>query len=176
MDEFLDESADRSTPSKYTLHAVMVHAGHQHGGHYYTFIKPDPGSRWLKFDDDQVLPVMDRDVLEANYGGETLRGPTGDTRGSTTAYILEYVRDSKIKTILAPLTENDSPPHLSKSHTFFCLETADIRAERLLREDRLDMERKKREREEQRLFMKVKVKELFLLLSIHLIGIEGCHG
>jgi ubiquitin carboxyl-terminal hydrolase 7 len=29
-----------STPAEYTLHAVLVHSGDNHGGHYVVFINP----------------------------------------------------------------------------------------------------------------------------------------
>ena len=72
LTEFLDETADRSQPWVYKLHGVLVHSGDLHGGHYFACIKPDAASRWLKFDDDRVTPVTDREVLEENYGGEVL--------------------------------------------------------------------------------------------------------
>lgn len=32
--------APESTPADYTLHAVLVHSGDNHGGHYVVFINP----------------------------------------------------------------------------------------------------------------------------------------
>lgn len=32
--------AAESTPADYTLHAVLVHSGDNHGGHYVVFINP----------------------------------------------------------------------------------------------------------------------------------------
>ena len=32
--------APESTPAEYTLHAVLVHSGDNHGGHYVVFINP----------------------------------------------------------------------------------------------------------------------------------------
>lgn len=118
----MDKSADRSIPSVYKLHGVLVHSGDLHGGHYFALIKPDRETRWLKFDDDRVTPVTDREVLEENYGGEALNGaivpaPRNQVRAMkrfTNAYMLVYIRDSEIDTILAPFTEDDTPPHLSQ--------------------------------------------------------------
>ena len=42
--------------------------------HYFALIKPDRHTRWLKFDNDRVTPVTDKEVLEENYGGEVLNG------------------------------------------------------------------------------------------------------
>jgi ubiquitin carboxyl-terminal hydrolase 7 len=122
----LDESADKSQSWLYRLHGVLVHSGDLHGGHYFALIKPERGSRWLKFDDDRVTPVTDKEVLEENYGGEPLnsinnqvnqRTQVRTMKRFTNAYMLVYVRDIDIDTLLAPFTEKDTPPHLSKIHS-----------------------------------------------------------
>ena len=122
LDEFLDETADRSKSWKYRLHGVLVHSGSCQGGHYFALIKPDRGTRWLKFDDDRVTPVTDREVLEENYGGEMLNAlvpqaqkqVTKAPKRTTNAYMLVYIREVAINEVLAPLTEQDTPTHLSK--------------------------------------------------------------
>lgn len=149
LDEFLDASADRSQPWVYKLHGVLVHSGDLHGGHYFALIKPDRETRWLKFDDDRVTPVTDKEVLEENYGGEALNGvPQSLQRNQvrtmkrfTNAYMLVYIREAAINEVLAPFTDEDTPPHLK----------------RRLDEERLQIEAKKREREEQHLFLTAKV-------------------
>jgi ubiquitin carboxyl-terminal hydrolase 7 len=149
LGEFLNETADRSQPWKYKLAGVLVHSGDLHGGHYFALIKPDRDTRWLKFDDDRVTPVTDREVLEENYGGEVLNGvPPAMQRNQvrtmkrfTNAYMLVYIRESAIDEILAPFTEEDTPVHLK----------------RRLDEERLQLEAKKKEREEQHLFLTAKV-------------------
>lgn len=121
LSEFLDESSDKSRSWLYRLHGVLVHSGDLHGGHYFALIKPDRDTRWLKFDDDRVTPVTDKEVLEDNYGGEALNGLTSPAQRQqvrsmkrfTNAYMLVYIRDDSIDEILAPFTEADTPPHLS---------------------------------------------------------------
>ncbi|KAI0318629.1 ubiquitin carboxyl-terminal hydrolase 5 [Amylostereum chailletii] len=149
LGEFLDETADRSKPWVYRLHGVLVHSGDLHGGHYFALIKPDADTRWLKFDDDRVTPVTDREVLEENYGGEALNGlPPSHQRNQvrsmkrfTNAYMLVYIREAIVDEVLPPFTEEDTPAHLK----------------RRLDEERLQMEAKRREREEQHLFLTAKV-------------------
>ncbi|EKM55554.1 uncharacterized protein PHACADRAFT_256265 [Phanerochaete carnosa HHB-10118-sp] len=149
LDEFLDETVDRSQPWVYKLHGVLVHSGDLHGGHYFALIKPDRETRWLKFDDDRVTPVTDREVLEENYGGEPLNGLVSPMQRNqvramkrfTNAYMLVYVRESMIDEVLAPFKEEDTPAHLK----------------RRLDEERMQMEAKKREREEQHLYLTAKV-------------------
>jgi len=93
-----------------------------HGGHYFALIKPDQSPRWLKFDDDRVTPVTDREVLEENYGGEPLNSFSSQTwrnqangmKRSTNARMLIYIHEAGIDEILAPLTTEDIPPRLSK--------------------------------------------------------------
>ena len=123
LEEFLDVSADRSHPWVYKLHGVLVHSGDLHGGHYFALIKPDRETRWLKFDDDRVTPVTDREVLEENYGGEAMNGLVSPMQRNqvramkrfTNAYMLVYIRESAIDEVLAPFEEEDTPPHLSAS-------------------------------------------------------------
>jgi ubiquitin carboxyl-terminal hydrolase 7 len=118
---------DQSTSAKdenwvYKLHGVLVHSGDLHGGHYFALIKPDRNTRWLKFDDDRVTPVTDKEVLEENYGGEPLgglplplqRNQVRSMKRFTNAYMLVYIRETAIDEVLAPFTEDDTPPHLSQ--------------------------------------------------------------
>lgn len=89
-------------------------------------IKPHPESKWYKFDDDRVTPVTDKEVLEDNYGGEQYingavvngggkgGGGKGGMKRFTNAYMLVYVRESAAVEILAPITQDDTPTHLSE--------------------------------------------------------------
>ncbi|GMK58352.1 hypothetical protein CspeluHIS016_0503840 [Cutaneotrichosporon spelunceum] len=147
--EFLDESADRSVSHVYKLHGVLVHSGDLHGGHYFALIKPEADGRWFKFDDDRVTPVTDKEVLEDNYGGDLVNGmmpapqrtQARTLKKFTNAYMLVYIRETELGTVLAPLTEEDTPRHLK---------------------ERLDLEReqaeaKKREKDEQHLYLTAKI-------------------
>ena len=103
---------------------MLVHSGDLHGGHYFACIKPDAASRWLKFDDDRVTPVTDREVLEENYGGEVLNGvpPTlqrnqvRSMKRFSNAYMLVYIRESLTEDVLPPFKEEDTPAHLSERY------------------------------------------------------------
>ena len=44
----------QSDEDLYVLHAVLVHSGDNHGGHYVVFINPNCDGKWCKFDDDVV--------------------------------------------------------------------------------------------------------------------------
>lgn len=110
--------------------------------------------------------MTDREVLEENYGGEPLNGVVPQTQRNqvramkrfTNAYMLVYIRETAIDEVLAPFTEEDTPPHLSKS-TPECRSNslAHPVPERRLEEERVQMEAKKKEREEQHLFLTAKV-------------------
>jgi hypothetical protein len=66
--------------------------------------------------------VTDKEVLEDNYGGDMLNGlipPHQRTQARTlkkftNAYMLVYVRETELDTVLAPFTEGDTPAHLSE--------------------------------------------------------------
>lgn len=135
--------------SVYKLHGVLVHSGDLHGGHYFALIKPEKDGRWFKFDDDRVTPVTDKEVLEDNYGGDMLNGlipPHQRTQARTlkkftNAYMLVYVRETELDTVLAPFTEKDTPPHLKAR----------------LDAEREQLEAKRREKDEQHLYLTAKV-------------------
>lgn len=149
LGQYLDENADRSEPYVYKLHGVLVHAGDLHGGHYFALIKPEKDGKWFKYDDDRVTPVTDKEVLEDNYGGEVLtpanvnlpRNAARPAKRFTNAYMLVYVRQSAMDEVLAPFTEADTPPHLQKR----------------LEDERLQLDMKKKEKEDQHLFLTAKI-------------------
>ena len=166
LDRFLDKTADRSEPWKYRLHGVLVHSGDLHGGHYFALIKPDRHTQWLKFDDERVTPVTDREVLEENYGGEPLSGIVRQTqwdqvkatRRFTNARMLVYIRETAIDEVLAPLTQEDIPPHMSKVvwlvvRNFWLIPLLGQGMD----EERAETEAKKKQKEEPHLFLTVKV-------------------
>lgn len=149
---YLSSNADRSEPWVYELHGVLVHSGGLDAGHYYAFLKPTKDGYWYRFDDDRVNRATEKEVLEENYGGEyeLSNGSTGvrqphtrtySSKRSMNAYMLVYIRKSRIDDVLLPITENDVPSHIEKR----------------LAEDRAEMVRRKKEREEAHLYMNIGV-------------------
>lgn len=125
---------------------MLVHSGDLSGGHYFAFVKPGKEDEWFKFDDDRVTPALLKEVLEENFGGEQLGGlpmnmrPNGRPMNRfTNAYMLVYIRESMLDEVLAPVTEADIPKHIG---------------EKLEQEERF-REARRREKEEQHLFMKI---------------------
>lgn len=51
-----------------------MYFGDFYGGYYFVFIKFEKDGCWYKFDDDRVMFVIDKEVLEDNYGGDMLNG------------------------------------------------------------------------------------------------------
>ncbi|CAI5451501.1 unnamed protein product [Caenorhabditis angaria] len=98
----------------YSLHAVLVHSGEFHGGHYVTFINTnlhetnsnlDVKPRWCKFDDDVVSRTTIDDAITSNFGGERSM--------NTSAYMLIYVRNNAISSVLAPIPNEEIPESVS---------------------------------------------------------------
>ncbi|KAI8081535.1 uncharacterized protein BX664DRAFT_340645 [Halteromyces radiatus] len=146
LEPYLDESADKSISHEYALHGVLVHSGDLSGGHYFAFVKPTADGKWLKFDDDRVVPSTIKEVLEENYGGEAAGALNVKNNGRTfkrwtNAYMLVYIRRSMMNEILASVTENDIPQHLAQR----------------LEEEQKVLERRRREKEQQHLFMPVMI-------------------
>jgi len=120
---YLSEDADRSQSWVYQLHGVLVHSGDLNAGHYYAFIKPTKDGWFYKYDDDRVTKATLREVLEDNFGGEYLL-PDGKVAKDklqrpslrqNSAYMLVYIRQTRLEDVLLPVTKDDTPPHLRKS-------------------------------------------------------------
>ena len=148
---YLSETADKSESYLYDLHGVLVHSGDFNAGHYYAYLKPSPDGPFYKFDDDRVTRATIKEVLEENFGGDytgqtngivPVRNPysrTLSTKRSMSAYMLVYIRKSRLAEVLPPLTIADIPQHVP----------------RLLHEEKLEMDRRKKEKEEAHLYVNI---------------------
>ena len=146
---YLSETADRSEPYTYQLHGVLVHSGDFNAGHYYAFIKPNKEGFFYKFDDERVTRATMKEVLEENFGGDYtnltngitgMRNPytrTLSTKRSMSAYMLVYIRQSRLDTILPSVPAEATPQHIAKQ----------------LAEEKASVERRRKEREEQHLYL-----------------------
>eukprot|EP00048_Salpingoeca_helianthica_P022479 m.18459 g.18459 ORF g.18459 m.18459 type:complete len:1051 (+) comp7370_c1_seq1:476-3628(+) len=93
----------------YVLHSVLVHSGGSHGGHYYVFIRPTPDGPWLKFNDDMVTKATPKQAMEANFGSPS----AGSYRDyGANAYMLVYIRKSRVVEDQRPVDPDDVPPSL----------------------------------------------------------------
>ncbi|KAH7100371.1 cysteine proteinase [Auriculariales sp. MPI-PUGE-AT-0066] len=101
MEEFLDGHPYARGPEQYyTLMAVIAHeAVVTDRGFFYAMVRHVDG-RWLKFDDERVVPVLERDVLDL----------AGDKVGA--AYGLLYVREADEEDMLGRVDEADIPAHI----------------------------------------------------------------
>lgn len=147
LEQFLQHS--ESTPAAYTLHAVLVHSGDNHGGHYVVFINPKGDNKWCKFDDDVVSRCTKQEAIDHNFGGHE---DDITVKHCTNAYMLVYIRDSAIHEVLQSVTEQDIPEQL---------------IERLQEERRQEALRRK-ERNEAHLYMNVQI-----VTEDHFAGHQG---
>ena len=151
---YLDETADKSEPYMYHLHGVLVHSGDLNAGHYYAFLKPEKNGQFFRFDDDRVTRATTREAIDDNFGGDyATNGGNGGMKGqnpytrqwstkrSNNAYMLVYIRESRLDQILLPDTEAEPPTHLPLR----------------LAEERAAAERRRKEKEEAHLYMNVLV-------------------
>lgn len=151
---YLSETADRSEPYIYRLHGVLVHSGDMNAGHYYAFLRPTKDSPFFKFDDDRVTRATLKEAMDENFGGDYApNGANGamkmqnpftrqwSTKRSMSAYMLVYIRESRVDQVLGDGDSIQPPTHLPNR----------------LAEERAALERKRKERDEAHLYMNVQV-------------------
>lgn len=150
--QYLSDEADRSESWMYQLHGVLVHSGDFNAGHYYAFLKPDKDGFFYKFDDDRVTRATMKETLDENFGGEyaasLANGGLGQrqpymrgfsTKRSMNAYMLVYIRKTRLDQVLVEVKEDDIPAHIEKK----------------LLEERAELERRKKERDEAHFYLTV---------------------
>lgn len=126
---YLSKDADQSEPWVYNLHGVLVHSGDLDAGHYYAFLKPSKDGHFFKFDDDRVTRATKKEAIDENFGGEftnKANGAGGMQKNPFTfkytkhrfmsAYMLVYIRESRLDKVMQPISEVDVPQHLGKPH------------------------------------------------------------
>lgn len=151
---YLEDSADKSESYIYHLHGVLVHSGDLNAGHYYAFLKPEKNGDFFRYDDDRVTRATKHEAIEDNFGGDYgLNGMNGGVKGqnpytrqwstkrSNNAYMLVYIRESRLDQILLPPAEMEPPAHLPAK----------------MQEERLMAEKRRKDREEAHLYMNVSV-------------------
>ncbi len=148
LDDYLQKK--EKEPADYTLHAVLVHSGDNHGGHYVVYINPLGDGKWCKFDDDVVSRCTKSEAIEHNYGGVD-DDLSLNAKHCSNAYMLVYIRDSALPTVLQEIKESEIPTEL---------------IERLAEERRMEQVRR-RERSEANTYMTVNV-----LLEDYFEGIQ----
>lgn len=138
LDQYLQSPED--TPADYILHAVLVHSGDNHGGHYVVYINPLGDGKWCKFDDDVVSRCNKAEAIEHNYGGidDDL---SLNAKHCSNAYMLVYIRKSAMPQVLQEIKESDIPAEL---------------IDRLSEERRMEMVRRK-ERSEANTYITINV-------------------
>ncbi|KAI9740466.1 MAG: hypothetical protein M1834_005046 [Cirrosporium novae-zelandiae] len=150
---YLSEDADKSEPWIYQLHGVLVHSGDLNAGHYYAFLRPVKDGHFFKFDDDRVTRATTKEALEENFGGEYSPTPNGNTlkvnpytrtsstKRSMSAYMLVYIRKSRVDNVLCEVKDEDIPHHIGQR----------------LADERAEFQRRRKEREEAHLYLNVGV-------------------
>lgn len=124
---YLDKNADFSESWIYKLYGVLVHSGDLNAGHYYAFLKPTKDGDFFKFDDDRVTRATKKEAIDENFGGEFASQPNGvngmqrnpftfkySKHRYMSAYMLVYIRESRLDQVMDPIGGSDVPQHLGK--------------------------------------------------------------
>ncbi|KAJ3038550.1 hypothetical protein HDV00_000555 [Rhizophlyctis rosea] len=116
LDNYLSDDAKSkiAVPQRYHLHGVLVHSDDLSGGRYFALIRPQKNGKWYKFDDDRVVPVLDREVFEDNFGGAVEGTGEAPVERLTNAYMLVYVRECDLDDMLSLVERSDILEHLQK--------------------------------------------------------------
>uniref|UniRef100_A0A7S4NS50 Ubiquitin carboxyl-terminal hydrolase n=1 Tax=Paramoeba aestuarina TaxID=180227 RepID=A0A7S4NS50_9EUKA len=130
LKKFLPDDYEKSTV--FHLHAVLVHSGTMHGGHYYAYIRPSMDCDWFQFDDETVSRATEKQAIDDNFGHSS-------HMGYSNAYMLIYVRDSCLEEVFSKLKEEDIPQHLVQK----------------IEQERAEKERRQQEKREAMMYMDV---------------------
>jgi ubiquitin carboxyl-terminal hydrolase 7 len=114
---YLSAGADKSEPWTYLLFGVIVHDGDIHRGSYYAFLRPAKHGPFYKFSDDQVTRATLKEAIQENFGGKNTN--EGSPANQASAYMLVYIRKSKLDDVLADVTKKDLPEHLGTDPLIF---------------------------------------------------------
>ena len=101
------EKDGQQVEEAYRLHTVFVHRGTVDKGHYYVHSNPQCDGEWFRFDDETVFKTSEAQAVDENFGGKG----TGN-KGRESAYMLTYVQESHVASLLRPVTEQEIPPRL----------------------------------------------------------------
>jgi len=108
LNEFIENPTDNE---KFSLFAVLVHSGDNHGGHYVAYISPKLDGKWFKFDDDVVSKSNRTEAIENNFGGS--EDESLNVRHCTNAYMLVYIKESQKDDVLTNIIDDDIPINLT---------------------------------------------------------------
>ncbi|KAI5301090.1 hypothetical protein KEM56_001970 [Ascosphaera pollenicola] len=144
-------------PEEFDASPYLTEEGKAKAGHYYAYIRPTKDGPFYKYDDDRVTRATLKETLEENYGGEALPprnnpllpmteqqrvpGRQLTHKRANNAYMLVYIRKSKVDDIMQDVTEQDVPKHVAEAVT----------------EERAEALRKRKEREEQHLYLNIQL-------------------
>mmetsp|Transcript_46802 Transcript_46802/g.117943 ORF Transcript_46802/g.117943 Transcript_46802/m.117943 type:complete len:1105 (-) Transcript_46802:40-3354(-) len=140
---------EKDTSYCYHLHAVLVHSGDVHGGHYYAFLRTGAKSQWHKFDDDYVTKATEKEAIDDNFGGveelplhlDAGRKFSNMRTKCSNAYMLVYVRESDSRSMFEPVPQQAISQHLIKR----------------FEEERQAEEKRRKELDEAHLYMNVRL-------------------
>ena len=64
LSKFVSSAAEgaAATPAEYKLASVIVHMGTAQIGHYISIVRANGEQQWMRFDDDSVVPVPEKEV------------------------------------------------------------------------------------------------------------------
>lgn len=111
LSPYLAANADRSEPWTYVIYGVVAHSGGIAGGQYSAFLRPAKDGQFYKFDDERVTKATLKEAIHNNFGTED-----GQPSKKPTAYLLIYIRKSRLGDLLGNFTKDDVPQRIGMEH------------------------------------------------------------
>ncbi|OBT97972.2 hypothetical protein VE01_03889 [Pseudogymnoascus verrucosus] len=119
LSPYLAANADRSEPWTYVIYGVVAHSGGIAGGQYSAFLRPAKDGQFYKFDDERVTKATLKEAIHNNFGTED-----GQPSKKPTAYLLIYIRKSRLGDLLGNFTKDDVPQRIMQELTIESAEKA----------------------------------------------------
>lgn len=111
--EALSSPEKPALPDMFELVGILVHSGTAESGHYYSYIRERPTSRfafnsWVQFNDIEVSVFDSQRIADSCYGGVELASTTLQLSKSHNAYMLFYQRVTSIQQFEATYDNHDA--------------------------------------------------------------------
>lgn len=118
LSQFMADDTADPDDQIFDLFGVLVHHGGTYSGHYYAYLRTmADDDTWFMFNDSSVHEVPKEKAIETNFGGIDSSNSLMTMERSYSAYMLIYIRRSKIAEFYADVSD-DQIPESAKEYVY----------------------------------------------------------